>query len=122
MAADMVEMAVAGDGDQRPLPEHSDLAAQADHAHARIEQQITVATAHMPDVAALERLDLRLVVQGDAVREAPRFEPACGSGDAHRGSASQCGRSAFRHSMGARHRPGEGAGDDREAEISRLGP
>ena len=67
MAGDVVEMRVAGHGDQRPLGHERDVLAQADHAPAGIDQQVAVAAAQMPEVAAVEFLDVRLVDPGDAV-------------------------------------------------------
>ena len=75
VAADVVEMGVARDtgnvtfGDQRHVP------AQAEMAEAGIEQQVAVAASHMPDVAAEEGLDPRLVDQSHAIGEAQRFIP-----------------------------------------------
>ena len=45
-------------------------------AEPAVEQQVAVAAAHMPDVAAEERLDPRLVDQRDVVRHADGLVPA----------------------------------------------
>ena len=57
MGADMVEMGVAGDGQNRPPGQDAELPSQADDAHAGIDEEVAVAPVHMPDVAAVERLD-----------------------------------------------------------------
>jgi hypothetical protein len=57
----MVEMRVARDTDQRPTGHQRDVAAKAEMAQAAVEQQIAVAAAHMPHVAAVERLEPRLM-------------------------------------------------------------
>src|SRR5262249_23110904 len=59
------------------------LFAQADHAHAGIDQQVAIAAAHMPDVAAVVVLDMRLVDPGDAVADGAALVPGFGCRDLH---------------------------------------
>jgi len=47
VAADVVEMRVAGHGDERPLGHQRDMRAQADHPPTGIDQQVTVASAQV---------------------------------------------------------------------------
>ncbi len=80
VAADVVEMGVAGNRQQWPLGNQRHLAAEADMAKSAVEQQIAIAAAHVPDVAAEERLDPRLVDQRHVVGKADRLVPV-GWGD-----------------------------------------
>ncbi len=61
MAADMVEMGVAGDPNEGTLAEQRHMVAQAEIAKASVDEQVAIAAVHMPDVAAVEGLDSRLV-------------------------------------------------------------
>lgn len=75
MAADMVEMGVTGDRHQGPLTDQPRMIAQADNAHAAVDQQISVATPDMPDIAAKERLDVGFPDQGNPVVKPSRLVP-----------------------------------------------
>ena len=75
VAADVVEMGVARNAGERALGDQRHMGAQAEMAEARIEQQVAVAPAHMPHVAAVEGLDPRFVDQRHAIGEADRLVP-----------------------------------------------
>lgn len=79
MAADVVEMRVAGDAGQRPLRHQRHVGPEREMPEARVKQQIAVAPAHMPHVAAVEGLDPRLVNECDAVAHAEGLVPFGGS-------------------------------------------
>src|ERR1700722_3182756 len=84
MAADMIEMGVAGNADEGALADQRHMVTQAEMAEAGVDEQISVAAAHMPDVATVEGFDPRLVNQCDAVAEAERLVPVGrGHGAAH---------------------------------------
>jgi hypothetical protein len=85
VAADVVEMRVTRDADERPSSHQGDVTAQAEVAEAAVEQQVAVASAHMPHVAAEERLDPRLVDQRDVVRHTDRLVPVGGADNLERG-------------------------------------
>jgi hypothetical protein len=72
MAADMVEMRVAGDRETALFGHQRHMAAQADHPHPGIDQHVAVAAPHVPDVAAVEFLDERFADIGHVVAD-----PAC---------------------------------------------
>ena len=88
VAADMVEMRVARDADERPSGHQGHVTTQAEVAEAAVEQQIAVAAAHVPHVAAEERLDPRLVDQRDVVRHADRLVPVAGADNVELGHGS----------------------------------
>ena len=83
VAAHMVEVAVAGDAEQRLLGHQRHLLLEAQHAHAGIEQQVPVAPADVPHVAAHVGVHVGLPDQGDVVADAPRLEPALCHGQSH---------------------------------------
>ncbi len=68
VAADMVEMRVAGDGNQFALGDQRHPLAQRHDAHAAIDQHVSVAAPHMPDIAAVELLDKGFGDVGDIVQ------------------------------------------------------
>ena len=86
MGADMIEMGMAGDGQNRSFGQEGDLLPQAYDAHAGIDQQVAVAPAHMPDIAAIERLDVRFPDMGHAVVERARLIPGFSRRDLHSGA------------------------------------
>ena len=61
VTADMVEMGVRGDGLQGAFGDQRDVFAQGHDAHAGIHQHITIAAPDVPDIAAVEFLDMWLV-------------------------------------------------------------
>jgi hypothetical protein len=61
MAADMVEMGGAGDTNEGTLADQRHMVAQAEMAEASVDEQVAIAAVDMPDVAAVEGLDSRLV-------------------------------------------------------------
>jgi hypothetical protein len=65
--ADVVEMGVAGDGLQRAFGDQRHPVAEGDDAHAAVDQHVAIAAPDVPDVAAVELADMRLVDMGDAV-------------------------------------------------------
>src|ERR1700728_3090777 len=64
---DVIEVGMAHDCEQRLLSKPGELCHQADHSQPGIEQQAAVATAHEPDVAAVENIDIGLEQVCDAV-------------------------------------------------------
>ena len=56
VAADMIEMGVAGDADYLLFGDQRHMPAQADMAEPGVEQQVAVASPDVPDVAAEEGL------------------------------------------------------------------
>ena len=102
VAGDVVEVGVAGDGDQRLLGDERDVLAQADHAPAAVDQQVAVAAAHMPEVAAVEFLDERLVDPGHAVAEVAHAVPGRRPVDA----AHRAQRRVEQQARARRRRPG----------------
>jgi hypothetical protein len=75
VAADMVEMGVARDTDEGALLDERHMLAQAEMAEAGVDEQIPVAAADVPDVAAEEGFDPRLVDQRHAVGETYHLVP-----------------------------------------------
>src|SRR5437868_5734287 len=75
VAADMVEMRVAGDAGEIALAHQRHVAFQAEMAKTGVEQQIAITAAHMPHVAAEEWLYPRLVDERDVVAHADGFVP-----------------------------------------------
>src|SRR5690606_38542266 len=61
VAAYVVEMRVAGDAGELSLADQRYVSPQAEMAEPAVEEQVAVAPAHMPDVAAEEGLYPRLV-------------------------------------------------------------
>ena len=80
--ADMVEMRVAGHGLQRAFGHQRHPVTQGDHAHPAVDQHIAVAAPDVPDVAAVEFADMRLVDMGDAVAH-PSHSPPVFRLDSH---------------------------------------
>lgn len=78
MAGDVIEMRVAGHRHQRLLGDQGNVAAQADHAPAGIDQQIALPATQVPDVAAVEFLDVGLVDPGHAIRQGADAKPVRG--------------------------------------------
>jgi hypothetical protein len=75
MAADMVEMRVAGDANKRPLANERHMFTQAHMPKPRIEQQIAVPSPDMPHVATEKWLDPRLVDKRYVIRHADGLVP-----------------------------------------------
>ena len=75
VVADVVEMRVAGNRDQRRFKEPRILPGKTDDAEPRIQQQAAIATTHVPDVAPVEHVDERLVHLRNAVRVRGRRIP-----------------------------------------------
>jgi hypothetical protein len=54
-------MGGAGDTNEGTLADQRHMVAQAEMAEASVDEQVAIAAVHMPDVAAVEGLDSRLV-------------------------------------------------------------
>lgn len=80
---DVVEVGVAGDGEQWPVGEPGQLLAQADHARASVDQHVTVTALYVPEVAAVIRSHPRLVDQADAISAFLYFKPLVTGDDFH---------------------------------------
>jgi hypothetical protein len=74
VTTDMVEMRVAGDANELPLA-HQHVMPEAEMAKPGVEEKITLAAAHVPDVAAEERLDPRLMDQRHTVAHTDGLVP-----------------------------------------------
>lgn len=83
MPGDVVEVGVAGHGEQWPVGEPGQLLAQADHARAGVDQHIAVTALYMPEVAAVIRAHPRLVDQADAIGALLYFKPLVAGDDFH---------------------------------------
>ena len=90
----MVVMRVRHDRGQWLLEQVPGGRLEARHAEARIDQQVPVTPAHMPDVAADQRIDMRLPDQRDVVIDPLELEPFVGNLETHAGSPPRraCGR------------------------------
>lgn len=66
MSTDMVEVCVAGYREQTALADQRNLFAQTDHTHTGIDQQVPIAAAYMPDIAAIKRFDMGFENMRDA--------------------------------------------------------
>ena len=84
VAAHMIGVGMGGDGRDRLVDQRRDGFPQAHDAHAGVDQQVPVAAAQMPDIAAHERDDMGLPQQGDVVADAASLEPAFGDLQGHR--------------------------------------
>ena len=83
MIADMIEMRVAGHRTYRSFGELGHLPTKAYHAHSRIDQEVVRSTADVPDIAAIERQDVRLMDMGDPLPHRDHFIPSLWGGDFH---------------------------------------
>ncbi len=81
MSAHMVEMAVTGYAQHLAFGQQADVAAQGHDAETRIEQQVALAAAYMPHVAAHAGVDERFPDQRDAVGQALAAVPILGATD-----------------------------------------
>ncbi|MNO78460.1 hypothetical protein D3C76_695960 [compost metagenome] len=80
---DMVEVTMAGHGEQRALGQPGQLFAQADQPRAAVDQHIPVTALDMPEVATVKRADIRLVDQAYAIAHSLDFEPLIAADDFH---------------------------------------
>ena len=96
VAAPVVEMTVGGQAHDGALAQLGDLGAQGAHAHAGVDQEVAVAAADVPDVAADELVDVGLEDEGDVVAQVGDLEPAVGDfeGGVHGGVILLDGRRA----------------------------
>src|SRR5918995_1999064 len=82
--ADVIEVLVCGDGDRRPiLHQRRELPAKVPDPVARVDDQIAVASPHVPDVGLEERVEVSLHEERDPRRGRLRAEPAIGDGEGH---------------------------------------
>ena len=89
MAADVIEMRVAGDRNQFAFRHQRNVLTEADHAHTTVEQHIPIAPAHVKHVAAVKLFDERLIDKGHAILQGAHTVPVFGAGTVH-GSVSYC--------------------------------
>ena len=83
--ADVVPMGMREETDGRPLREPRHMRSQAERSRAGIDEEIAVATADVPHVAAEEERHERLVDQRDPLAERDPLIPFLGgSGRQHR--------------------------------------
>ena len=79
----MIVMRVRRDGDERPLEQVFLGIMQARNAHAGINEEVGVATPHMPNIAAAYRVDMGFPQDRDVVVNAFAFEPAVSETKSH---------------------------------------
>ena len=75
MAADVIVVAVRRDGGDRLVDEIRQLVGQAHQTHPGVDDQIAIAAADVPDVAAHQRDDVRFPQQGDRIVDRGPIEP-----------------------------------------------
>lgn len=75
VAADVIEMGVACHRDQLTLGDKRDPFTKRDDAHATVNKHVAIAPTHMPDVAAVKFLDMRLADIGHVIVETPDAVP-----------------------------------------------
>jgi hypothetical protein len=83
MTADMIGVGVGRDGRDGLVDQVGDRRAEVDNAHARVDHQIAIPPAHMPDIAPHEGDDMGFPQQRDVVADAADFEPALGDLQCH---------------------------------------
>ena len=76
--ADMIEVAVRGDGHERAAIRAGQERCQRPQARAAVDQQITLGAAKVPDVAPGKRVYVRLPQQHDAVGHFAGLVPRVG--------------------------------------------
>jgi len=83
MAADVIDMGVGGDGGGWAVQDVAGELAKAGDAHAGVDNEIAVAPAHMPDVAAKQGGNVRLPDVRYAIRERAALEPLLSHPERH---------------------------------------
>ena len=78
-AAGVIEMVVGRAGQQRLVDQIARRLLEARQAERGVDQQVAVAAAHMPDVAADQRVDVRFVDQRDVVVDPLAMKPLLGN-------------------------------------------
>ncbi len=78
VGADVVEVGVAGNGNGSFSRNQGYLFSELHHAHPAVDEHVGRAANNMPDIAAIEFLDIRLSNQGDAVIEVVHGVPVFG--------------------------------------------
>jgi hypothetical protein len=74
-ASDVVPVDVRCERDHRLVDQISELVLHRSDADARVDHQIAIPPAHVPDVAANQRMDVWLPQPRDVVLERPPLEP-----------------------------------------------
>jgi hypothetical protein len=78
MISDVVDVHVGRNRGHRPIENISCELAKTCDAQSRIDHEVAIASAHMPDVAAKERHDIRLEDERDVVIEPTKLKPSFG--------------------------------------------
>jgi hypothetical protein len=78
MISDVVDVHMGRNGRHRPVENVLCEGAQTRNAEARIDHQVAIASAHMPDVATQERHDMRFEDEGDVVIQPAKLKPSFG--------------------------------------------
>src|SRR5476651_945579 len=68
---------------------------EARNAHAGVDDQIAIATAHMPDIALHDPNHVRFPNARDAISEVLELEPPIGNAQAHRLRIGECSTQAI---------------------------
>src|ERR1700692_902414 len=68
MISDVIEVRVAGNGEQRFAAEPGELFHETDDTGTRVEQEVSISATHVPDVASIKDADVGLVNMGHAAR------------------------------------------------------
>ncbi|MNF08134.1 hypothetical protein D3C80_2084740 [compost metagenome] len=76
---------MAGHSQQGALCQPGQLFAQADQPRTAVDQYVPVTTLDVPEVAAVERADIRLVDQAYAIAHALDLKPLIAADDFHWG-------------------------------------
>jgi hypothetical protein len=82
-AAGVVHVRVGSDRGEGLFEEIAGRACEARESEPRVDQQIAVAAAYVPDIAPQEPVDVRLRKEREIRGDGPTFEPAGGNGQAH---------------------------------------
>jgi hypothetical protein len=78
MISDVVDMYVGGDGGRRLGENVFCELAKACNAHSRIDHEVAIASAHMPNVTAKERHDIRFEDESDLFIDPTKLKPSFG--------------------------------------------
>jgi hypothetical protein len=78
MISDVVDVHMSRYGSDRSGENVLCELAETCNAQSRIDHEVAIAPAHMPDVAAQERHDMRLEDEGDVVIQPAKLKPSFG--------------------------------------------
>jgi hypothetical protein len=78
MISNVVDVHMSCHGGHRPVENVLCELAETCNAETRIDHQVAIASAHMPDVAPQERHDMRFEDEGDVVIEPAKLKPSFG--------------------------------------------